>query len=227
MNKIIVSIVFAAIQILGINKITDVIFYVEKPEKSAYQIESVTTVASTVSAETSLEVGNIMAIFASTSAAEGAKVFKKCAACHSIAAEMVGRGVQPETVYTRVYGSAPLRKYQLLSRALETLEHDPDFGVTWMTIPKDAYEELGILADDLDGIVDIPRSITGTQVGLLFRLTKSGEVKISFRSNGPVDVNLLARRFQGGGHVKASGAVVAGPIAVSYTHLTLPTRDLV
>ena len=35
MNKIIVSIVFAIILVLGINKVTDVIFYVEKPEKSA------------------------------------------------------------------------------------------------------------------------------------------------------------------------------------------------
>ena len=85
MNKIIVSIVFAIILVVGINKVTDVIFYVEKPEKSAYQIASVTTVASTTSAETSSETGNIMAIFASTSATEGEKVFKKCAACHSIA----------------------------------------------------------------------------------------------------------------------------------------------
>jgi len=86
MNKIIVSIVFAIILVLGINKITDVIYYVEKPEKSAYQIATVTTVAST-SAETSSvssESENIMALFASTSVAEGAKVFKKCAACHSI-----------------------------------------------------------------------------------------------------------------------------------------------
>ena len=85
MNKIIVSIVFAVILIIGINKIADSIYYVEKPEKSAYQVASVTTVASTASAETSSEAGNIMALFASTSAAEGAKVFKKCAACHSIA----------------------------------------------------------------------------------------------------------------------------------------------
>ena len=88
MNKIIVSIVFAIILVLGINKVTDVIFYVEKPEKSAYQVASVTTVASTTSAETdsvSSDSGNIMALFASASAAEGAKVFKKCAACHSIA----------------------------------------------------------------------------------------------------------------------------------------------
>ena len=90
MNKIIVSIVFAIILVLGINKVTDVIFYVEKPEKSAYQVASVTTVASTTSAETdsvSSDTGNIMALFASASTAEGAKVFKKCAACHSIAKE--------------------------------------------------------------------------------------------------------------------------------------------
>ena len=88
MNKIIVSIIFAIILVLGINKVTDVIFYVEKPEKSAYQIESAASVASSTSAETtseSSENGNIIALFASTSAAEGAKVFKKCAACHSIA----------------------------------------------------------------------------------------------------------------------------------------------
>ena len=87
MNKIIVSIVFAIILVLGINKVADVIFYVEKPEKSAYQVASVTTIASATSAETdsvSSDSGNIMALFASASAAEGAKVFKKCAACHSI-----------------------------------------------------------------------------------------------------------------------------------------------
>ena len=85
MNKIFISIVMAITLVIGINKIADVVFYVEKPEKSAYQVESVTTVASTTSSEASSETGNIMAIFASTSAAEGAKVFKKCAACHSIA----------------------------------------------------------------------------------------------------------------------------------------------
>ena len=85
MNKIIVSIVFAVVLIVGIDKIADVIFFVEKPENSAYQVATVTTAASTASAETSSGTGDIMAIFASTSAAEGAKVFKQCLACHSIA----------------------------------------------------------------------------------------------------------------------------------------------
>ena len=78
MNKIIVSIVFAVILVLGINKITDVIFYVEKPEKSAYQVANVDTDSNTTSAEissVSSEPGDIMALFASTNAAEGAKIF--------------------------------------------------------------------------------------------------------------------------------------------------------
>ena len=88
MNKIIVSIVLAIILILGINKIADVIFYVEKPEKSAYQVDSASTATSTTTTETSSvdsDSGNILALFASTNAGDGAKIFKKCAACHSIA----------------------------------------------------------------------------------------------------------------------------------------------
>ena len=115
MNKIIVSIVFAVILVLGINKVTDVIFYVEKPEKSAYQVASVTTVASTTSSETgstNSEAGNIMALFASASAAEGAKVFKKCAACHSIkegGANKIGPALWG--VLGRTVGSVPGYKY--------------------------------------------------------------------------------------------------------------------
>ena len=85
MNKILVSIVFAVILVLGINKITDVIYQVQKPETSAYQV-NVTTVASTetqTSSESSQD-GDIMALFASVSSADGAKVFLKCVACHSI-----------------------------------------------------------------------------------------------------------------------------------------------
>ena len=87
MNKIIVSVLLAFVLILGINKVTDSIYYVEKPEKSAYQIDSETSVASTATTETNsaeADSNNIMALFASANATDGAKIFKKCAACHTI-----------------------------------------------------------------------------------------------------------------------------------------------
>jgi len=87
MNKIVASIILAVILVLGINKIADIIFYVEKPEKSAYQVANIsaTATAETTSESSSSESGEIMALLASASVADGKKIFKKCAACHSIA----------------------------------------------------------------------------------------------------------------------------------------------
>ena len=87
MNKIIASIILTAILVLGINKITNIIFYVEKPEQSAYQVASVSTTVTTESTSTSSNTssGEIMALLATASVADGEKIFKKCATCHSIA----------------------------------------------------------------------------------------------------------------------------------------------
>ena len=148
MNKIIVSIVFAIILVVGINKVADVIFYVEKPEKSAYQVASVTTIASTASADTSSETGNIMAIFASTSAAEGAKVFKKCQTCHSIA-EGGKNKIGPALwgVLGRLAGSMPDYKY---SKAMAA------YGKNW------SFEEMnGFLIKPKDWIKGTKMSYAG------------------------------------------------------------------
>ena len=87
MNKIVVSIVLVVILVVGINKIADSIFYIEKPEKSAYQVTNVTVASNSGASEANtenFESQNIIALFTSVSADEGKKVFKKCAACHSI-----------------------------------------------------------------------------------------------------------------------------------------------
>ena len=71
-------------------------------------------------------------------------------------------------------------------------------------------EKHGVSAEDLDGVAEYPRSIEGTRLALLFRDLGHGKVKVSFRSTGVVDSNALARQFGGGGHAKASGALITG-----------------
>ena len=75
-----------------------------------------------------------------------------------------------------------------------------------------ALSRFDVRQEDLDGIVEHARSIAGTRMALLFRDLGHGKVKISFRSTGDVDVNAFARQFAGGGHAKASGAIVAGTL---------------
>ena len=84
MTKIIVSIALAVILIVGINKVADTIYEVEKPEKSAYQITVASQTEESGDSASSDKSGDIMALLASAKASEGKKVFKKCASCHSI-----------------------------------------------------------------------------------------------------------------------------------------------
>ncbi len=114
MNKIIVSVVLTLMLVVGINKMTDVIYNVQKPEKSAYQVASTTTATSTSEEKVSQDsqTGDIMALLASASLADGEKVFKKCAACHSIAkggSNKIGPALY--NVLGRPAGSLPDYKY--------------------------------------------------------------------------------------------------------------------
>jgi bifunctional oligoribonuclease and PAP phosphatase NrnA len=130
---------------------------------------------------------------------------------HRIAADLLAHGVDPEAVFERLYATVPLRRVQLLREALGTLEHDAEAGISWLLVPHVLIQRLGAEPDDLDGLVEHARSIQGTRVAMLFRETPEGTTKVSFRSSGAVDVNRIARRFGGGGHVKAAGATLPEP----------------
>lgn len=131
---------------------------------------------------------------------------------HAIAARLLAAGVDPEEMYRRVYASVPEGKLQLLREALGSLEVERDTGLSWITVEAGATDRYGLKSEDLDGLVEHPRSIQGTRLALFFRDLGHGKVKVSFRSTGSVDVNQLARRFDGGGHAKASGALMAGSL---------------
>jgi phosphoesterase RecJ-like protein len=131
---------------------------------------------------------------------------------HAIAAELLSRGVDPEEMYQRVYASAPAGRVRLLAEVLGSLGVDEPCGVSWLTMQAGSLERHGVRSEDLDGIVEHARSIAGTRLAIFFRDLGYGKVKISFRSTGDVDVNQFARRFGGGGHVKASGALVPGTL---------------
>ncbi len=114
MNKIIVSIALAVILVVGINKIGNVIYSVEKPEKSAYRVASVSNTNSSEAEKSSENTtpGDIMALFASVNLSDGEKAFKKCAACHSIAkggANKIGPALY--NVINRQAGSLTEYKY--------------------------------------------------------------------------------------------------------------------
>jgi bifunctional oligoribonuclease and PAP phosphatase NrnA len=129
---------------------------------------------------------------------------------HAIAADLIARGVDPERVYRRLHATITMDRIRMIRLSLDTLRTDPELPIAWITVPREVTHEMEASADDLDGIGDYARNLEGTEVAITFRETLDGGTKISFRSNGDIDVNEIARQFGGGGHVKAAGAIIGG-----------------
>ena len=86
LNKIIAAVLMVALIVIGIGKLSDVIFHVEKPKTPGYavDVEQAVVTKAQASSETTMEKIDMAALMALGDLATGEKVFKKCAACHSI-----------------------------------------------------------------------------------------------------------------------------------------------
>ena len=84
-NKIVAAVLLVALLVIGIGKLSNVIFYVEKPEKAGYEVEvqqaSTSTTATATVEDKTVDIAALMAL---GDVNAGEKIFKKCAACHSI-----------------------------------------------------------------------------------------------------------------------------------------------
>ena len=114
LNKVIAAILMTALIVIGIGKFADFLFHVDKPATSAYKVEGLET------AETSLnktavkieEKVNISQLLAMGDLVHGEKIFKKCSACHMIAADgknMIGPNLWG--IIGKKTASAPDYKY--------------------------------------------------------------------------------------------------------------------
>ena len=84
-NKIIAAILIVALLIIGLGKLSDTVFYVEKPKKPGYVVDVEQAISSSKSTTEIVENKvDIVALMTMGDVATGEKIFKKCAACHSI-----------------------------------------------------------------------------------------------------------------------------------------------
>ena len=86
LNKIVAAVLLVALLMIGLGKLSNVIFHVDKPETPGYAVEvEQALLTSTNSTEQVEEKIDITAVMSMGDASSGEKIFKKCAACHSIA----------------------------------------------------------------------------------------------------------------------------------------------
>ncbi|MDI6400510.1 bifunctional oligoribonuclease/PAP phosphatase NrnA [Balneolaceae bacterium ANBcel3] len=134
------------------------------------------------------------------------------AGTHEAVASLLQYGkIRPDEVYSKIYEGKTLGQYQLLGNALNSIDLHEDGRVATMVVTQRQLEETGSTLEDLEGFVNYPLAIEGVLVSV-FLYEKNGRIKVSLRGKSRVDLNKLARSFEGGGHFNAAGAWHPGPV---------------
>jgi len=128
---------------------------------------------------------------------------------HRITARLCEAGAQPAEVAQQLYETRHLAGLHLLGRILQQVETSPDGAIAWVVIDRSQVASPDLL--EAEDFVTYPRSLRPAKVAVLFR-ELPGEVKVSFRAKGEVDVARIAARFGGGGHRNAAGVVIKGDL---------------
>ncbi|NLC12055.1 MAG: bifunctional oligoribonuclease/PAP phosphatase NrnA [Firmicutes bacterium] len=128
------------------------------------------------------------------------------AEAHFICAKLLSFNLEPDVVSQKVFDEKPISTMLLLKEALGSLcleKHG--VKIAWMKVDDQILAKCGASREELDGIVNYARNITGVEVGMLFYLKNEGEIKVALRSKSKINVAKIAEKFGGGGHRQAAG----------------------
>ncbi len=133
---------------------------------------------------------------------------------HEIAGELLNQGLEPASISERVYEQRCAADVKLLAMVLSSLRFNDSGEIALLEITNKMINATGADASRSEGFVNFAKSIDTVKVALLFREEEGdpGKINVSFRAKGNIDVNRIAARFGGGGHMRASGCIIMGDL---------------
>ncbi len=143
---------------------------------------------------------------------------------HTIVSELLRYKIEPHIIYEKVYGNISTSYIKFLSEVLSTLKKEG--AIAYIALETDMAELDSDIRERLEDFINYPRALKGVKVAMMFKKLSGHKIKVSFRSKGDFDVNSLARRFGGGGHIAASGAVIDGTMEEVKKRVLKITRSM-
>ncbi|MFM9058037.1 MAG: DHH family phosphoesterase [Planctomycetaceae bacterium] len=130
-----------------------------------------------------------------------------------IAARLVDAGANPSAIYRELFEQDSLARLHLVGRTIAGATTTREGRVITSQVLQRDIKEVGAQPADTEDLINLTLAVKGTELAAILIEQPDGRIKTSFRSRGPVDCNLLAARFGGGGHKAAAGAILPGPFA--------------
>ncbi|MBR5642207.1 MAG: bifunctional oligoribonuclease/PAP phosphatase NrnA [Firmicutes bacterium] len=126
------------------------------------------------------------------------------------AAMLYAYGIDHVKLSNQVWDSYPLAQLKLEALAVEraVLFAEGKAALSWCT--QEDLKAYGARMEHSEMCIDRIRSISGVEAAAFIREKADGSLKVSLRSKSYADVNEVARTFDGGGHLRASGCTLRG-----------------
>jgi bifunctional oligoribonuclease and PAP phosphatase NrnA len=122
-----------------------------------------------------------------------------------IAAELLDKGVRPEEVGSHLYDKYSIERLKLMEMVLSTIVLYAENQIAFMHVTREMLQVSGATIQDVEGFVDLPRSLYTVKVAVLIKETGNDVIAVSMRAKGQCDVARVAKEFDGGGHRNAAG----------------------
>ena len=121
-------------------------------------------------------------------------------------AELLERGAEQIEINRRLFESKTYKQVRAEGEAANRLMLYEGGRIASVTFPYSSKFALSLSDENLETIIDIPRSIAGVEVAFSVRQPEDKPFfRVSMRSNGEFDVSVVCARFGGGGHMRAAG----------------------
>ena len=129
-----------------------------------------------------------------------------------LSSELMNLGASKEQITEEIFANKRLAALKLLGRALNEASVEHDGRYIWSFVDDEMLGQCDADGEDTEEIVNHLRSVEGVEVAALFKAF-DGDIRVSLRSSGRINVQAAAARLGGGGHFRASGLTYVGPLS--------------
>jgi phosphoesterase RecJ-like protein len=126
-------------------------------------------------------------------------------AVFDLARELIEFDVPVSRLSRQLFEEHRFAYLKLLAEALETAVLDTERQFVWTIVTQDMLDRHGVTLEEIEGLIDILRRTTEAQVTCIVKEEPDGNLRVSLRSLGAVDVSAIAASHGGGGHRFAAG----------------------
>ena len=132
-----------------------------------------------------------------------------------LSAELMRLGADKEEITQEIFLRRRVAAIKLLGKIIEAMRFEHGGRYCYSYVDDAMLEQTGADGEDTEDVVNTLLGQDGVDVAALFKAIE-GEIRVSLRSSGRLNVQAAAGRLGGGGHFRASGLTFHGSLGQAF-----------